>query len=241
MAGATSTTGPRPATPHPLVPPSRRPARDRRPRRASAPDRYRYDPADPTPSVGGIGMLTGGPVDNRAPRGTRRRARVHQRRARRAARARSGRSPAELLRDLERSTTSTSSSACATSTPTAGRSTSATGCSASSPDSIARDADGVFVADVALWPIGHRFAAGHRVRVQVSSGSHPVYARNLGTGEPYATAVDIARRRRDRAPRPRPPVGGRCSRTSPGELARSAQVAQGGILPATFRSSPTST
>ena len=42
-----------------------------------------------------------------------------------------------------------------------------------------------------MWPIGHRFAAGHRVRVQVSSGSHPVYARNLGTGEPYATAVDM--------------------------------------------------
>ena len=32
---------------------------------ASPPDHYRYDPADPTPSIGGIGMLTGGPVDNR--------------------------------------------------------------------------------------------------------------------------------------------------------------------------------
>ena len=32
---------------------------------ASGPDRYRYDPADPTPSVGGIGMLTGGATDNR--------------------------------------------------------------------------------------------------------------------------------------------------------------------------------
>ena len=29
------------------------------------PDRFRYDPADPTPSVGGIGMLTGGSRDNR--------------------------------------------------------------------------------------------------------------------------------------------------------------------------------
>ena len=33
---------------------------------ATEPDRYRYDPADPTPSIGGIGMLTGGAVDNRA-------------------------------------------------------------------------------------------------------------------------------------------------------------------------------
>jgi putative CocE/NonD family hydrolase len=59
------------------------------------------------------------------------------------------------------------------------------------PGTITRDADGVFVARIAVWPIGHRFEAGHRVRVQVSSGSHPVYARNLGTGEPYATAVDM--------------------------------------------------
>jgi predicted acyl esterase len=59
------------------------------------------------------------------------------------------------------------------------------------PDTIERDADGVFVAHVDLWPIGHRFGAGHRLRVQVSSGSHPVYARNLGTGEPAATAVDM--------------------------------------------------
>ena len=32
---------------------------------ADEPDRFRYDPADPTPSVGGIGMLTGGSRDNR--------------------------------------------------------------------------------------------------------------------------------------------------------------------------------
>ena len=59
------------------------------------------------------------------------------------------------------------------------------------PAPSTRDADGVFVAAFALWPIGHRFAAGHRLRIQVSSGSHPVYARNLGTGEPAATAVDM--------------------------------------------------
>jgi uncharacterized protein len=40
-----------------------------------------------------------------------------------------------------------------------------------------------------MWPVGHRFAAGHRLRLQVSSGAHPVYARNLGTGEPVATAT----------------------------------------------------
>jgi hypothetical protein len=59
------------------------------------------------------------------------------------------------------------------------------------PSIIERDADGVFSVSVSMWPAGHRFAAGHRVRVQVSSGAHPVYARNLGTGEPYATATTM--------------------------------------------------
>ena len=41
------------------------------------------------------------------------------------------------------------------------------------PTTIARGADGTFVATVRVWPIGHRFGAGHRVRVQVSSGRTP--------------------------------------------------------------------
>ena len=59
------------------------------------------------------------------------------------------------------------------------------------PDTISRDDDGALVAPVALWPIGHRFAPGHRLRVQVSSGAHPVYARNLGTGAPATTATEM--------------------------------------------------
>jgi predicted acyl esterase len=44
--------------------------------------------------------------------------------------------------------------------------------------------------------MAHRFAAGHRIRLQVSSGAYPRYARNPGTGaDPLATsalrAVDI--------------------------------------------------
>jgi X-Pro dipeptidyl-peptidase C-terminal non-catalytic domain len=40
-----------------------------------------------------------------------------------------------------------------------------------------------------MWPAGHRFGAGHRLQVQVSSGAHPVYARNLGTGDPPVAAT----------------------------------------------------
>ena len=31
-----------------------------------------------------------------------------------------------------------------------------------------------------LWPTAHQFRPGHRIRLQVSSGAHPRYARNLG-------------------------------------------------------------
>ena len=48
--------------------------------------------------------------------------------------------------------------------------------------------DGAWQVDFRLWPIGHRFAAGHRIRLQVSSGAHPRYARNPGTGDSAAQA-----------------------------------------------------
>jgi putative CocE/NonD family hydrolase len=56
---------------------------------------------------------------------------------------------------------------------------------------------GVFGADggvvtVDLGTTAHRFAPGHRIRVQVAGGSHPRFARNTGTGEPVATATRLA-------------------------------------------------
>jgi predicted acyl esterase len=41
-----------------------------------------------------------------------------------------------------------------------------------------------------MWATAHRFRRGHRIRLQVSSGAHPRWARNLGTGEPFATAIN---------------------------------------------------
>jgi predicted acyl esterase len=43
--------------------------------------------------------------------------------------------------------------------------------------------------DVELWPAAHAFRRGHRLRVQVSSGAHPRFARNLGGGEPFGSAT----------------------------------------------------
>ena len=46
-------------------------------------------------------------------------------------------------------------------------------------------------ATVTLWPTAYRFKRGHRIRVQVSSGAFPRYARNPGTGESRATATKL--------------------------------------------------
>jgi hypothetical protein len=35
------------------------------------------------------------------------------------------------------------------------------------------------------------FPAGHRLRLQVSGGAHPRFARNTGSGEPPATATRL--------------------------------------------------
>jgi putative CocE/NonD family hydrolase len=51
--------------------------------------------------------------------------------------------------------------------------------------------DGSIRLVVELWPTAHRFRRGHRLRLQVSSGAHPRYARNQGTGEPLATATAL--------------------------------------------------
>ena len=54
--------------------------------------------------------------------------------------------------------------------------------------------DGSLRLSIAMSATAHRFAAGHRIRVQVSSGAHPRFARNLGVPEPQtlSTSYQIA-------------------------------------------------
>ncbi|MDT0303723.1 CocE/NonD family hydrolase [Streptomonospora wellingtoniae] len=47
----------------------------------------------------------------------------------------------------------------------------------------------VYRARVRLWPAAHLFARGHRVGVLVTGGAHPRYERNLGTGDQSGTAM----------------------------------------------------
>jgi len=157
------------------------------PRGPSAPDSYRYDPADPTPAAGGIGMLTGGPVDNR------------QLEARPDVMVYTSDQLAEavvLIGAVEAELSVTSSldhtdffvRLCDVS-PDGSSVNICDGLQRFDPSSIHCTADGTFRASVPMWPVGYRVAAGHRLRVQVSSGAHPVYACNLGTGEAVAGAT----------------------------------------------------
>jgi len=49
---------------------------------------------------------------------------------------------------------------------------------------------------IELETVAHRFASGSRLRMQVSGGAHPRFARNLGTGEDPATGTALAPSRR---------------------------------------------
>jgi putative CocE/NonD family hydrolase len=159
------------------------------PTAAGDPDAYTYDPGDPTPAVGGIGMLTGGAVDNRLLE-SRDDVLVYTSDALAAPLTIIGPVSAELFVSASLDHTDFFVRLCDVHPD--GRSLNVCdGLQRLDPTMITRDADGVFRVSVAVWPAGHRFAAGHCLRVQVSSGAHPVYARNLGTGERHATATTM--------------------------------------------------
>ncbi len=53
--------------------------------------------------------------------------------------------------------------------------------------------DGILAVEVELYPTAYRVQAGHRIRVQISGGSFPRFARNFGTAEPFGAATTAVR------------------------------------------------
>ncbi|MEU0529565.1 CocE/NonD family hydrolase [Amycolatopsis tolypomycina] len=150
----------------------------------SAPDRYRYDPADPTPAAGGVRMAPdAGRVDNAA---LEARADVLTYTTDVLG------EDVEVIGDVHAEIWFRSSLRFADvfvrlcDVGPDGRSVNVC-------DGLTslREADELAAVTVRLWPTAHRFKRGHRIRVQVSSGAFPRYARNPGTGEPHATAVTL--------------------------------------------------
>jgi putative CocE/NonD family hydrolase len=60
-------------------------------------------------------------------------------------------------------------------------------------DDVQADDDRVLAVEVELFPTAYRVQAGHRIRVQVSGGAFPRFARNFGTEQPFATATSAVR------------------------------------------------
>jgi putative CocE/NonD family hydrolase len=157
----------------------------------SEPDRYRYDPADPTPSVGGSSLsVEAGAKDNRALE-ARPDVLVYTSAPLAADLTVIGPVHAEVFVASSLAHTDVFVRLCDVSP--SGRSTNLSdGLLRLRPGAPPADASGCRRVEIALWPTAHCFRAGHRVRVQVSSGAHPRYARNPGTGEPLATATTLA-------------------------------------------------
>ncbi|WP_372444108.1 CocE/NonD family hydrolase [Micromonospora antibiotica] len=157
----------------------------------SAPDTIRYDPADPTPSLGGPLLVAqrAGPVDNR-PVEARPDVLVYTGAVLTDPVEVVGPVHAEIHVRSELSYLDVFVRLC--DVDRRGRSWNvADGLVRVAPGRFPVDPDGVTRVPVALWPVAHRFAVGHRLRVQVSGGAHPRYARNPGTGEPLGTAITL--------------------------------------------------
>ena len=155
---------------------------DREPGSAPGGDRYRYDPTDPTPSLGGPVLLSREPVvDNRALE-ARDDVLIYTTEPLPQALEAIGPVSVELFVRASAPYFDVFARVC---------DVDAAGVSWNVCDALDRVAPGRFeqLADGSwrvafqLWPTAHRFAAGHRIRLQVSSGAHPRYARNPGTGE----------------------------------------------------------
>ena len=153
-------------------------------------DRYRYDPADPTPSLGGPVLLAREPVtDNR---GLEARADVLTYTSEPLPSVVEAIGPVRVEVWLRTSSPYFDVFARVCDVEPGGASLNV--CDALTrvaPDRLDQAQDGAWPVAFDLWPMAHRFAPGHRIRLQVSSGAHPRYARNPGTGEDPATATTL--------------------------------------------------
>ena len=155
-------------------------------------DRYRYDPADPTPSLGGPVLLSREPVLDNRPLEARADVLTYTTAPLESTLEAIGPVRVELYVNATAPYFDVFARVC---------DVDQTGASWNVCDALVRvapgrfdqGADGTWSVPFDLWPIGHRFAAGHRIRLQVSSGAHPRYARNPGTGENLTSTTQTLR------------------------------------------------
>lgn len=153
-------------------------------------DRYRYDPADPTPSFGGPVLLARDPVGDNRPLEARPDVLVYTSAALSSTLEAIGPVSVELWLRTSSPYFDVFARVCDVNPDGASWNV----CDALRrivPDQDEQSSDGSWRVVFDLWPTAHRFAAGHRIRLQVSSGAHPRYARNPGTGEDPLTGTRL--------------------------------------------------
>jgi putative CocE/NonD family hydrolase len=164
-----------------------------RPSQASglpATSQLRYDPADPTPSLGGPTLLARAPVVENAPLEARRDVLVFTTPTLQHDVEAIGPVEAEIHLRSDNLHADLFVRVC--DVDPAGRSLNV--CDALvrlTPEQPPPAPDGSRKVVFALWPTAHRFDRHHRIRVLVAGGAHPRYARNTGTGESLATATRL--------------------------------------------------
>lgn len=160
--------------------------------RPSEPDTYRFDPERPTPSLGGPTLLgSSKPVDQR-PIERRDDVLVFTSPALETGFEAVGPVSAELYVRSSRPHTDFIVRLCDVAPDGTSRNL-AEGGRRLFPGDQPADADGIRRVSIDLWPVGHRFRRGHRVRVHVTSGAFPKVAGNPGTGEPlHAVTTMVA-------------------------------------------------
>ncbi len=153
-------------------------------------ERYRYDPSDPTPSLGGPVLLAREPVVDNRPLEARPDVVTYTTAPLPAVFEAIGPVRVELYVRADLPHFDLFARVCDVDE----RGASWNVCDALArvtPETFEHLDDGSSRVVFALWPIGHRFARGHSIRLQVSSGAHPRYARNPGTGDDPMTATAL--------------------------------------------------
>jgi putative CocE/NonD family hydrolase len=155
----------------------------------STPDRFRFDPADPTPCNGGpsLDWRNAGRKDQRQ-REQRSDVLTYTSQPMERDTTVAGPLVADLWLRSSLEHTDVSVRLCVVSIK--GRSYNISdGYRRLRPGDITPAADGTLHVRVDMWPTAMTFRRSERIRLQVAGGAHPLFARNLGTGEPIATAT----------------------------------------------------
>ncbi len=155
------------------------------------PDMYAYDPADPTPALGGTQFSWwAGRVDNRKLE-ARRDVLTYTTHPLQAAVEIMGSVRLELYVQSNLAHTDFFGRLCDV-YPNGRSMNVCDGLFRVEPGKGKRQPDSSLRIEIDLWATAYRFRRGHRIRLQVSSGAHPRWNRNLGTGDQLGTAMKIA-------------------------------------------------